>query len=246
MLGYWTTFMHTPAVQRLGGVSQLGVLRFMCPSLMITRLEHSVEVARLAERVSVHLELPAATSRQLQLAALMHDTGHRALSHMYDEITETSHEARSLVEIVNLHLPSADEEAVFDFVSGAHPLQLLVAGKSGVDIDRIQYILQDSMALGIPPPFTDNEAIAALSLASDGTLVVCPTFANRLLRARAILRRTVYRSEIVQRAELRLRPIMVRLIQKYGDDVQEVTILAEVNKARLCLFDLPFGTAHCE
>ncbi len=82
-------FMNTPIFQRLGRVKQLGLCYHVYPSAVHTRKEHSMGVMHLTGKTVDHLRnYVNVTDREkelLQLAALYHDVGHLAYSHMFDD-----------------------------------------------------------------------------------------------------------------------------------------------------------------
>jgi HD superfamily phosphohydrolase len=234
-IGHWTNYLQTPAVLRLKQISQLGVLALSNPTLGYTRFAHSVGVAQFAEQLSMKLALNKHVARQFQLAALMHDTGHGALSHIFEKYSKRgTHEARSISHVKKLKLRACDEEAVIAFMKGDHPLQLLVAGDSGVDIDRIDYIIRDSVALRHTSPFTPQEALDAFSV-RDGVMVISPGFALTLRHARMILYRDVYHSYETKHLEALVSPVFARLARMYGHALTENMVCIALEKAGITL-----------
>ncbi|GMH87022.1 hypothetical protein TrVE_jg13486 [Triparma verrucosa] len=84
-------FLDTPQMQRLRGLSQLGVASYVYINATHTRFEHSLGVAHLAEKLlsSISLKQPQLKITQkdiilTKLAGLTHDLGHGPFSHIYD------------------------------------------------------------------------------------------------------------------------------------------------------------------
>ncbi|GMH80695.1 hypothetical protein TL16_g08657 [Triparma laevis f. inornata] len=84
-------FLDTPQMQRLRGLSQLGVANYVYINATHTRFEHSLGVSHLAEKMlsSISLKQPqlGITGKDVictKLAGLTHDLGHGPFSHIYD------------------------------------------------------------------------------------------------------------------------------------------------------------------
>ncbi|MEM8734580.1 MAG: HD domain-containing protein, partial [Planctomycetota bacterium] len=82
--------LDTPAMQRLRGVSQLGLVSQVYPGATHSRFEHSLGVYRLAVAVLKHLletddsfarDINAEQAETFLLAALLHDVGHWPYCH---------------------------------------------------------------------------------------------------------------------------------------------------------------------
>lgn len=87
--------INTPEFQRLRRVRQLGVSNMTYPGAEHTRFNHSLGVMHLAQRILEMLErrygresgegrLIGEHSRSVKAAALLHDTGHGAFSHLME------------------------------------------------------------------------------------------------------------------------------------------------------------------
>lgn len=85
--------LDSPLVQRLRYVRQLGVVHWVYPGAVHTRFEHSLgvmhQVARLAATINAigldrgyGMLVEPSTLQVLRLAALLHDVGHAAFSHV--------------------------------------------------------------------------------------------------------------------------------------------------------------------
>jgi HD superfamily phosphohydrolase len=164
-------------VQRLASVYQLGALE---PVLAtgVTRLAHSRGVAFLCMEAARGAGCPEDQAELLGAAGLLHDIGHGPLSHTYDLATETDHEdrsrllAREVVGDVEAGLPASHQAYVLYLLGeGGEPelpdswlpfgpaLRALVASPA-LDMDRIDYVLRDSLGLGLPLPATPDEVLA--------------------------------------------------------------------------------------
>jgi len=93
-------FMDTPHFQRLKRIRQLGLAHHVFPSMNHTRFEHSLGVMHLTGEVIKHFnnnQLPTESENDqmiffsdemtdlIKLGALLHDIGHMAYSHLFDD-----------------------------------------------------------------------------------------------------------------------------------------------------------------
>lgn len=175
-------FMYTPEFQRLRRVRQVGMAHYAYPSAVHTRFEHSVGVMHLAGKMVEHLrKFVQITERQkhlVQLAALYHDIGHMAYSHLFDMFLHAAsddvlkaahpifmhrnHEERSVhfLRVVNARLrllSGIEEEFVTDAIRGtigdyttAYMYEIVCNKECGIDVDRMDYLRRDSYHTGFP------------------------------------------------------------------------------------------------
>jgi HD superfamily phosphohydrolase len=166
--------IDTPVFQRLRGVRQLGPTMFVFPGANHTRFEHSLGVYALALRYLEKLMVqphfrdqikPTGKSLMLiALCSLLHDIGHYPYSHWIEEIDELPH---------GIRLPTHEQRAEAMLTSGVLKEVLEntwgvdgaeIAGlisndsknplvnsfiNSAIDIDKIDYLVRDSIHCGI-------------------------------------------------------------------------------------------------
>jgi HD superfamily phosphohydrolase len=81
-----------PIVQRLRQITQMGFVRYVYPSALHTRFEHTLGTAIVAERLFQYARkdgeafLDEADLRHVRLAALLHDVGHCMFSHTSEDV----------------------------------------------------------------------------------------------------------------------------------------------------------------
>ena len=144
-------------------------------------------------------------------------------------MVESTHEERG-VSIIRRLVPAHSADEVVAFVEGKHSLPLIVSGASGVDLDRADYLMRDSMHLGVPPPFAPEDVAGALSLGPDGALRVDRRFALGLRRHRAFMREHYYTAGAVADAERRVVGAMQGLIAaRGGAGFTEAEVLSAAN-----------------
>ncbi|KAI0514700.1 hypothetical protein F5B22DRAFT_647457 [Xylaria bambusicola] len=138
--------LQSPEVQRLHGICQHGVTGFLGLTPRVTRLEHSVGAFMLVRRVGGVMEE--------QVAALLHDISHTALSHVIDYALskpgeESYHEVHKTRYLATTRLPdilarhgitqNVFQEELFPLVEMPSP-QLCA--------DRLDYALRDAVSFG--------------------------------------------------------------------------------------------------
>lgn len=146
-------FVDTPEFQRLRRIKQTGLAPYVFPASVHTRFEHSLGVMHLAGQLADRLGRtadggPSITPRQrtlVQLAGLLHDAGHLAYSHTFDDVlairraatgtpraskrhddVPLHHEDRSIAVLrrINGHLHllrPEEEEVVAEMIHGTIP-----------------------------------------------------------------------------------------------------------------------------
>ena len=166
--------LDSAAMQRLRGVSQLGLVGKVYPGATHSRFEHSLGVYRLACQVLQRLlavesdfsaDLTIEDAECFLLVALLHDVGHWPYCHPIEDLQldwVPRHEelARSLIcggelsKLIELDWRVAPE-SVADFLAGKQPssapgsvLQNVMNGP--VDIDKMDYLQRDSLHAGVP------------------------------------------------------------------------------------------------
>lgn len=174
-------FVDVPEFQRLRRISQNASSKYAFPNSVHTRFEHSLGVMHLAgkmfDQISPEKDLRLKT--MIQVAALYHDIGHAAYSHLFDEflkkypyglpfywspncsITEP-HEVRStaLLQQVNNRLKiyaQSDIDIMKNMILGNYMneypkwwFEIVNNKHNGIDVDRLDYLARDSYSTGLP------------------------------------------------------------------------------------------------
>src|SRR5450631_2751605 len=168
--------LDTKEFQRLRFIKQMGVSSYVFPTAEHSRFAHSLGVyatakkffKHLQERALVHdLQTPVVFDEYSEtdfcIAALCHDIGHTAFSHVLESILlpegVRSHEECSLkiIDTADLEIGAAirsvadaDIESVKSLLIKTHPNQALSdLVSSALDVDRCDYILRDSQMAGV-------------------------------------------------------------------------------------------------
>jgi len=240
-------FLDHPHFQRLRNIKQLGTVSQVFPGANHTRFEHSIGVLHLAGLVvdtliSRGTYIAPRTKDLVQLAALYHDVGHLAYSHLFDEVLIAqkigeSHEERSclLVEIVNQELghvlSELEVQQVQAMIMGRHDLypqqrflyQIVCNKVNGIDVDKIAYLQQDAYRCRLPG-FQHEYLIQGMSVSlCDSHLqfnIKTKDDIERLFETRRYMFRTVYRHRTVRRFDELLTHCLLDMVKNYKDQWQ--------------------------
>ena len=156
--------MDTRPIQRLKRIRQLAGSEFVYPAANHTRFEHVVGTMHIAGILSEALPvgLPRFQREQLRLAALLHDIGHGPFSHVFEPLMAEnlgkSHEDFVPWLINETEIAEGLEKGGFD----PRKLGKLAVGKlsnkarpyldqvisSGIDVDKMDYVVRDSFHTG--------------------------------------------------------------------------------------------------
>jgi uncharacterized protein len=156
--------IDTEPVQRLKRIRQLAGSEFVYPAANHTRFEHVIGTMHLAGTLAeaLPIDLPRHQREQLRLAALLHDVGHGPFSHVFESILTKylgkSHEdfvpwlmneteIAERLEAAGLNASVLGRLAIGKLVNRKRPyLDQIIS--SGVDVDKMDYVVRDSFHTG--------------------------------------------------------------------------------------------------
>lgn len=186
--GIYEEIVNSEDFLRLKDITQTAMSTIQYPELLQeTRYEHSIGVYYLMSRTLNNLErklsayglhISKEEKAMAKLAALLHDIGHGAHSHLLEQITGVSHEQRGIdiikdpsMQIHQIIVKQYGEEFVEklvefmeciygngEIIEGAEsrkdntvPLKVLLASliSHNIDLDRIDYLLRESTYTGL-------------------------------------------------------------------------------------------------
>ncbi len=226
--------IDTEPVQRLKRIRQLAGSEFVYPAANHTRFEHVIGVMHLAGALAeaLPIDLPQLQQEQLRLAALLHDIGHGPFSHVFEPllakylgknhedfvpwlVNET--EISQRLESAGLDPKILGRLAIGKLSDRKQPyLDQIIS--SGVDVDKMDYVVRDSFHTGAGYGSIDVHRllytmdIVEDNLSIDGTAVA--TLESFLL-ARFESFRTIY----FHRASRAVQIMIVRALEAARDEL---------------------------
>jgi deoxynucleoside triphosphate triphosphohydrolase SAMHD1 len=160
-----TKIIDTPEFQRLRSIKQLGCCYYVFPGACHNRFEHSLGVYHLTKKYIECLGKENFTEREqllVSIGGLIHDIGHGPFSHLFDELTCSHHEDRSIELFIymnqkyNLNYSDEDIDCIKRIIMPndlthitKKYLYQIVSNKNGIDVDRFDYIMRDTKMIGL-------------------------------------------------------------------------------------------------
>lgn len=233
--------IDTAEFQRLRRVRQLGLAHFAYQGAEHSRFTHSLGVLHLATRILAKLtakyNISKADETAVKVAALLHDIGHGAFSHVLETIQNFHHETFSIeailsddTEVGRVLRDYSDElpEKVADIIRGKfQPMALAQLVSSQLDVDRMDYLLRDSLMTGAKYGVYDiewiiksleiDEANDRLYVSARGIYAV-----EDYLQARYYMFRQVYFHRTLRSAEVILRSLMKRALYLFRENKESI------------------------
>ncbi len=234
------SLIDTPEFQRLRRIRQLGLAYFAYQAAEHSRFTHSLGAFHLAARMVAKLRLgydiPDEAQTAVRVAALLHDIGHGPFSHVIESILDFHHEQFTIEAVLS------QETAIGRLLRGFSPnlaenVASIIRGdskhralaqlvSSQLDVDRMDYLLRDSLMTGAKYGIFDLEWIIKsieINETDDHLYVSAPGIyaVEDYLQARYYMYRQVYFHRTLRSAEAVLRVLMARALYlfKNGDQV---------------------------
>jgi HD superfamily phosphohydrolase len=239
--------IDTAEFQRLRRIKQLGLGLFTYQGAEHSRFTHSLGalhlITRILDQLSDRIEIAPEDSAAARAAALLHDVGHGPFSHAMEKVLGVHHEQMTMLAVtapetaLNATLKSFSLELplrVASIIDGTFkPVALAQLVSSQLDVDRMDYLLRDSLMTGAKYGFYDLEwIINALQIDQEADRVYVTArglhAVEEYLQARYYMFRQVYFHRTLRSAEAVLRSALRRgleLIRK-GRDVWCVDLSA--------------------
>jgi HD superfamily phosphohydrolase len=226
------SLIDTAEFQRLRRIKQLGLGLYTYQGAEHSRFTHSLGALhlmtrvldRLSDRANIALEDRAAA----RAAALLHDVGHGPFSHAMEKVLGVHHEQMTMLAVtstdteLNATLRSFSPEMparVAAIIDGTFkPAALAQLVSSQLDVDRMDYLLRDSLMTGAKYGLYDLEwIINALQIdeAADRIYVTARGVhaVEEYLQARYYMFRQVYFHRTLRSAEAVLRSALRRALE---------------------------------
>jgi len=176
--------INTPLFQRLRRVRQLSGVQMVFHGAEHSRFSHSLGVYEIARRFLTVPDLKKALNEREKLiflcAALLHDIGHGAYSHAFEDIFGVDHELIGANLIVhNTQIRSILDDVDHDF---AYDVQSIILKKkkfplieqlisSQLDVDRLDYLERDAYFTGAAYGHIDVDRLIRVLYIKNGQVV---------------------------------------------------------------------------
>src|SRR6266496_185253 len=224
--------IDAPEFQRLRRIKQLGLGLYTYQGAEHSRFTHSLGafhlMTRVMDRLSEQHTIEKTDRVAARAAALLHDVGHGSFSHVMEKVLGFHHEQWTVQVIlsdqseIGALLRSYSSELpymVASIIEGKfQPSALAQLVSSQLDVDRMDYLLRDSLMTGAKYGIYDLEwIINALAIDEEGDRIYVAArglyAVEEYLQARYYMFRQVYFHRTLRSAEAVLRSILRRALQ---------------------------------
>src|SRR5207245_4803266 len=224
--------IDTPEFQRLRRIKQLGLGLYTYQGAEHSRFTHSLGalhlITRILDQLSDRYQIAAEDRATARAAALLHDVGHGPFSHAMEKVLGVHHEKMTMLAVTSeetalchaLRSYSAElPQRIASIIDGTfRPAALAQLFSSQLDVDRMDYLLRDSLMTGAKYGLYDLEwIINALQIdeANDRVYVAARGIyaVEEYLQARYYMFRHVYFHRTLRSAEAVLRSALQRALQ---------------------------------
>jgi len=220
--------VDTPEYQRLRNIKQLGMVYHVFPSASHNRFEHSLGVYHLSKLYMDILNKKGdyfddKHYKLISIASLIHDLGHGPFSHLFDVWQDhNNHEFRSIEIFKYMNtkygLGFTKEDLLFMYntidpkfvVDDRKYLYQILSNSSGIDVDRMDYIMRDTKMTGINYGIESEKIMRNTVIDSNeikyklkGKIAI-----NDFLNTRFILYREIYNHKTVVALEYHIKEIL--------------------------------------
>src|SRR6266850_5507608 len=218
--------------QRLRRIKQLGLGLYTYHGAEHSRFTHSLGafhlMTRVMDRLGERYSIRAHDRVAARAAALLHDVGHGSFSHVMEKVLNFHHEQwtvqvilsdqSEIGDLLRSYSPDLPGKVASIIEGQFRPSALAQLVSSQLDVDRMDYLLRDSLMTGAKYGLYDLEwIINALQIDEDGDRVYIAArgiFAvEEYLQARYYMFRQVYFHRTLRSAEAVLRSALSRALQ---------------------------------
>ena len=227
--------IDTPEFQRLRRIKQLGLGLYTYQGAEHSRFTHSLGALHLMTRILDRLQesYPIAADDRVAVraAALLHDVGHGPFSHALEKVLGVRHEELTILAVtseetalhqpLSSHSPQLPQRVAWSIEGSFKPAALAQLVSSQLDVDRMDYLLRDSLMTGAKYGLYDLEwIINALQIDEAGDRVYVAArgvyAVEEYLQARYYMFRQVYFHRTLRSAEAVLRSALRRALELTG------------------------------
>jgi len=225
--------------QRLRRIKQLGLGLYTYQGAEHSRFTHSLGafhlMTRVLDRLGERHSISAEDRVAVRAAALLHDVGHGSFSHVMEKVLNFHHEQwtiqviqSELTEVGSLlrsFSPDLPDRVASVIAGKFQPSALGQLVSSQLDVDRMDYLLRDSLMTGAKYGIYDLEWIInalAIDESADRIYVEARGLyaVEEYLQARYYMFRQVYFHRTLRSAEAVLRSIIRRALKLHDDGME--------------------------
>jgi uncharacterized protein len=223
--------IDAPEFQRLRRIKQLGLGLYTYQGAEHSRFTHSLGafhlMTRVLDRLGERYQIDPNDRAAARASALLHDVGHGSFSHVMEKVLGFHHE-RWTVQVVlseeteigrllQAHSPELPAKVAAIIEGKFQPAALGQLVSSQLDVDRMDYLLRDSLMTGAKYGIYDLEwIINALAIDEEGDRIYVAArglyAVEEYLQARYYMFRQVYFHRTLRSAEAVLRSTLRRAL----------------------------------
>ena len=231
--------IDTAEFQRLRRIKQLGLGLYTYQGAEHSRFTHSLGafhlMTRVLDRMSERYAIDSEDHIAARAAALLHDVGHGSFSHVMEKVLNFHHERwtvqvllseeTEIGQLLRSHSAELPKKVAAIIEGKFQPSALAQLVSSQLDVDRMDYLLRDSLMTGAKYGIYDLEWIIN-ALAIDETADRIYVEARGLyaveeyLQARYYMFRQVYFHRTLRSAEAVLRSIIRRALDLHQNGIE--------------------------
>ena len=231
--------IDAPEFQRLRRIKQLGLGLYTYQGAEHSRFTHSLGALHLMTRVldqlSDRYQIAEQDRAAARAAALLHDVGHGPFSHAMEKVLGVHHEQLTMQTVLSAetelgqtlaeYSPQLPQRVAAIIEGTFKPAALAQLVSSQLDVDRMDYLLRDSLMTGAKYGLYDLEwIINALQIDEDGDRIYVAArgiyAVEEYLQARYYMFRQVYFHRTLRSAEAVLRSALSRALQLVAEGKQ--------------------------
>jgi HD superfamily phosphohydrolase len=223
--------IDTPEFQRLRRIKQLGLGLYTYQGAEHSRFTHSLGafhlMTRVLDRLGERYSINSSDRTAARAAALLHDVGHGSFSHVMEKVLHFHHEQWTIEvllsdrteigKLLRAHDPELPQRVAAIIEGKFRPSALNQLVSSQLDVDRMDYLLRDSLMTGAKYGIYDLEwIINALAIDEENDRIYVEArgiyAVEEYLQARYYMFRQVYFHRTLRSAEAVLRSIVRRAL----------------------------------
>jgi HD superfamily phosphohydrolase len=224
--------IDTPEFQRLRRIKQLGLGLYTYQGAEHSRFTHSLGafhlMSRVLDRFSEKYTIEKQDRAAARAAALLHDVGHGSFSHVMEKVLGFHHEkwtvevvlseATEIGRLLQSFSPELPGKVAAIIEGKFQPAALAQLVSSQLDVDRMDYLLRDSLMTGAKYGIYDLEwIINALAIDEENDRIYVAArglyAVEEYLQARYYMFRQVYFHRTLRSAEAVLKSTLRRALR---------------------------------